>query len=58
MPIFRDRALEVAPGLMDTVVVGEMQAMFDALGDAFLSAVDGEVVMVATLSNACPVATG
>jgi len=43
---------------MDTVVVGDMQVVFDALREAFLSAVDGEVVMVATLSNACPVATG
>jgi len=37
---------------MDTVVVGDMQAMFDSLGDAFLAAADGEVVMVATLTPA------
>ena len=56
LAVFRDRGLEVTPGPMSTVVVGEVEGVLDALRDAFLVAAEGEVVMVVTLSNACPVA--
>lgn len=52
---FRRRKLEVEPGTMSTVVVGEEELVFSALREAFLKASGrGEVVMTITLSNACP----
>jgi uncharacterized protein YqgV (UPF0045/DUF77 family) len=54
--IFREHGLDVEPGAMSSLIVGEDEAVFDALKDAFRSAArHGAVVMVATFSNACPV---
>jgi hypothetical protein len=40
---------------MSTVVVGEAEAVFDALKSAFQSAAAlGDVVMAASISNCCP----
>ncbi len=48
--------LEVTPGPMSTLVVGEGAALFDARKTSFLrAAVTGHLVMTATISNACPV---
>jgi uncharacterized protein YqgV (UPF0045/DUF77 family) len=48
--------LDVTPGPMSTLVMGEGAAVFDALKTAFLrAAATGHVVMAATVSNACPV---
>jgi uncharacterized protein YqgV (UPF0045/DUF77 family) len=48
------RGLEVRPGAMSTLVLGSTEALFDGLKDAFQEAADrGQVVMVATFSNAC-----
>ena len=58
LAVFRSRGLEVSPGPMSTMVVGDEEAVFDALRETFLEASDGELVMVATLSNACPVTAG
>jgi uncharacterized protein YqgV (UPF0045/DUF77 family) len=56
LSIFREHGLEVSEGTMSTVVSGEDAALFNALQDAFkASAGQGDVVMVVTLSNACPV---
>ena len=54
--VFRQHELEVTPGSMSTVVSGDYDRMFDALKQAFqVTAEQGEIVMVVTLSNACPV---
>jgi uncharacterized protein YqgV (UPF0045/DUF77 family) len=52
----RSRGLDVRPGAMSALVVGESRALFDALEQAFREAAErGEVVLVATVSNACPI---
>ena len=54
--IFREHGLEVQPGAMSTVITGDDQELFPALQEAFgRVAEQGHVVMVVTLSNACPV---
>lgn len=54
--IFREYKLEVEPGAMSSLVTGEDTVVFAALQEAFRCAAEhGPVVMVATLSNACPV---
>ena len=53
--IFEEHGLEVERGAMSTVVWGEEEAVMRALREAFDWAnAEGEVVMVITLSNACP----
>ena len=48
--------LEPQVGPMSTIVTGEEQLIFTALGDAFAKAAAvGPVVMTVTVSNACPV---
>jgi uncharacterized protein YqgV (UPF0045/DUF77 family) len=52
----RDNGLRPEPGPMSTYVVGEDQAIFAALEEAFGRASSlGDVVMTVTLSNACPI---
>ena len=52
---FRRHGLEIQPGAMSTLVVGEQEPVFSALQEAYRKAGNrGEVVMVVTLSNACP----
>ena len=54
--VFSEHGLKVTPGSMSTVVSGDHDRIFDALKQAFqVSAEQGEMVMVVTLSNACPV---
>jgi uncharacterized protein YqgV (UPF0045/DUF77 family) len=49
------RGLHPEPGPMSTLVGGESDAVFAALRDAFARLAEaGDVVMVVTLSNACP----
>jgi len=56
LAIFRQHELEVEPGPMSTLISGEDIVIFQALQRAFeQSAQRGEVVMVVTFSNACPV---
>jgi uncharacterized protein YqgV (UPF0045/DUF77 family) len=53
--ICRAHGLEVRPGPMSTLVTGDDDALFAALKEALRSAATkGEVIMVMTLSNACP----
>jgi uncharacterized protein YqgV (UPF0045/DUF77 family) len=48
--------LEPQVGPMSTIITGENQVIFAALGDAFAKAAEvGQVVMTITVSNACPV---
>jgi uncharacterized protein YqgV (UPF0045/DUF77 family) len=57
--IFHDHGLEVSPGPMSTLVSGDAQTIFAAIQDAFCTtASDGDIVMVATFSNACPTSLG
>lgn len=56
MDILRRMNLEPTVGAMSTYVEGDEEAVFDGLKQAFKSvARRGDVVLVATLSNACPV---
>jgi uncharacterized protein YqgV (UPF0045/DUF77 family) len=53
--VFRQHGLESRLGAMSTLVWGEETAVFAALEEAFHQAAEsGDVVMVVTLSNACP----
>ena len=53
---FREHGLQVELGVMSSLISGDDIAIFSALQDAFrLAAGQGHVVMVVTLSNACPV---
>lgn len=54
--IFWSSGLEVYPGTMSTLLVGEADSVFGALKQAFQRCAEkGELVMTVTLSNACPV---
>ena len=54
--IFKEYGLDVVPGAMSSVVSGDDEALFAALREVFRqTAEQGEMVMVVTLSNACPV---
>lgn len=54
----RERGLEYQVGSMSTTTWGETDEVFAALREAFSrSAESGQVVMVITVSNACPVAS-
>ena len=55
LEIFRGHGLEVVPGAMSSLVIGEDEIVFAALKEAFqATSQQGDVVMVVTLSNACP----
>lgn len=52
----RAAGLEPEVGTMSTYVEGEGTAVFDGLRRAFEAAAErGDVVLVATVSNACPI---
>ena len=56
LAVFHQHELEVEPGPMSILISGEDIVIFQALQRAFeQSAQRGEVVMVVTFSNACPV---
>jgi uncharacterized protein YqgV (UPF0045/DUF77 family) len=56
LAVFREHQLQVTPGSMSTAVSGDYDRMFDAFKQAFRQAAEqGEIVMVVTVSNACPV---
>jgi uncharacterized protein YqgV (UPF0045/DUF77 family) len=49
------RGLRLEPGPMSTLATGEADTVFAVLRDAFARVAEtGDVVMVVTLSNACP----
>ena len=55
--VLRASGLDVRPGPTSTVVVGESSNIFDSLKASFQSATAlGDVVMVVSFSNCCPVA--
>lgn len=52
---FQASDVEVRPGAMSTVIAGSEDAVFAALREGYRAATaQGDVVVVATLSNACP----
>lgn len=51
----RHRGLHVELGAMSSMVSGPVDVVFAALGGAFEAAASGGCVLVATVSNACPV---
>jgi uncharacterized protein YqgV (UPF0045/DUF77 family) len=54
--VLDSRGLEVRPGPMSTLVVGSTDDIFDGLKQAFQEAAErGQVVLVATFSNACAI---
>lgn len=54
--IFREHGLDVSPGSMSTVIFGADELVFCALQKAFqYAASQGQIVMIVTFSNACPV---
>jgi uncharacterized protein YqgV (UPF0045/DUF77 family) len=56
LQVFQEHGLDVQPGAMSSLVSGDDEAIFAGLREAFAHATEqGEVVMVVTLSNACPV---
>ena len=56
LDVFSGHGLEVIPGTMSSLITGEDETVFTALKEAFQEASQhGDVVMVVTLSNACPV---
>jgi uncharacterized protein YqgV (UPF0045/DUF77 family) len=51
----RGRGLDVRPGTMSTVVIGETDALFAGLKESFhAAAAIGDVVMAVSISNCCP----
>jgi uncharacterized protein YqgV (UPF0045/DUF77 family) len=53
--VFQTHGLAVRPGDMSTLVTGDDEAVFASLKELFAQAAQqGDVVMVVTLSNACP----
>jgi tRNA-Thr(GGU) m(6)t(6)A37 methyltransferase TsaA len=57
--IFQQHGLDVHPGPIGTRIVGDEDAVFAALQDAFHTTGSGiDVVMVTTFSNACPKSEG
>lgn len=53
---FQKHGLHVEPGAMSSLLTGDGAALFAALQEAFCRAAgQGQVVMVVTFSNACPV---
>jgi len=57
--LLRASGLDVRPGDMSTVVVGETEKVFDSLKASFQSAAAlGDMVMVVSVSNCCPVTPG
>ena len=56
---FRAHGLQVEPGSMSSLIVGDDTAIFAALQEALRRAAEqGQVVMTVTFSNACPVPEG
>ena len=53
---FKKYSLDITPGPMSTLLIGAQSEIFNALQETFtLASQAGEVVMITTFSNACPV---
>jgi uncharacterized protein YqgV (UPF0045/DUF77 family) len=59
LDVFRAHGLDVDAGIMSSLITGEDETVFSALKEAFQAvSQQGNVVMVVTLSNACPLPEG
>jgi uncharacterized protein YqgV (UPF0045/DUF77 family) len=55
LAIFHKHGVEIRPGPMSTMVVGDATAVFSSLEDAYRRlAAKNRLVLVATVSNTCP----
>jgi uncharacterized protein YqgV (UPF0045/DUF77 family) len=56
LSIFRKHSLKITQGTMSSVISGDDEALFTAIKEVSQhTSEQGEVVMIITLSNACPV---
>jgi uncharacterized protein YqgV (UPF0045/DUF77 family) len=56
LEIFRVKGLNVEMGAMSTIISGEDEPLFTAIKEVYESLAEkGELVMIVTFSNACPV---
>ncbi len=56
LEIFRSKGLNVEMGAMSSIISGEDEPLFTGLKEVYQTLADkGELVMIVTLSNACPV---
>ena len=57
LQILKEHGLEVTPGTMSSLAEGDDEALLGAIKEIFRKGAGrGDLVMVVTLSNACPVA--
>ena len=55
LSVLSDSGLQVIPGAMSSMIIGPSLDLFTALQEVYMRAAErGDVVMVLTLSNACP----
>jgi uncharacterized protein YqgV (UPF0045/DUF77 family) len=55
LEVLEDHNLRVIPGSMSTLILGAETDLWEGLQDAYATAASqGEVVMILTISNACP----
>ena len=55
LSVLKDSGLKLIPGSMSTLILGEANQIWKALEKVFFEASGhGEVVMIVTMSNACP----
>lgn len=53
--VLGDYGLRLIPGSMSTLIIGEEAILWEALQEVFSNAkTHGEVVMIVSISNACP----
>jgi uncharacterized protein YqgV (UPF0045/DUF77 family) len=54
LSVLEGHGLAVETGSMSSLVSGPVDTVFAALAEAFTAVADGGLVLVATVSNACP----
>jgi hypothetical protein len=55
MEVFQRHGLQIQPGAMTTLLIGDQESVFAALGETFRCAAErGDAAMVVTICNACP----
>jgi uncharacterized protein YqgV (UPF0045/DUF77 family) len=58
MKAFERHDLEIQPGVMSTLLIGDQESVFCAIREALQRATErGDTTMVVTISNACPLST-
>lgn len=55
LKVLKNYGLRLIPGSMSTLIIGEEVMLWEALKEVFcVASTHGELVMIVTLSNACP----